>query len=255
MATSERGDLVIEGLKVRLEGKEIVRGVDLRVRPGEVHAIMGPNGTGKSTLSMAIMGHPRYRDVSGRMLLGDLLLNDLEPHERARAGLFLAMQAPVEIAGVPVADFLRASAQAVQGDGFSGLRFRKDLTAEMERLGVERSFLTRYLNVGFSGGERKRSELLQMRLLKPRFALVDEIDSGLDIDALRRVAEGIRDLAADGTGVLIVTHYQRILDHLPPDWVHVMSEGRIARSEPGMYLAQELERGGYDAVLAAGATA
>jgi len=241
--------LVIDSLRVRIEGKEVVRGVSLTVEPGTVHALMGPNGTGKSSLALALMGHPRYDDVEGTARIGDAELLEMSPDERARAGLFLAMQYPSEIPGVPVADFLRTAFHALGNKKVSQIAFRKSLEEEMQALGMDPSFATRYLNEGFSGGEKKRSEIVQARTLKPRFAILDEIDSGLDIDALKAVAHGIGEMRAGGTGILIITHYRRVLDHLPPDHVHIMAGGRIVRSAPGLQLAEELEADGYEAFV------
>jgi Fe-S cluster assembly ATP-binding protein len=241
--------LVIEDFKVSIEDSMIVKGVSLTVKPGEVHALMGPNGTGKSSLALALAGHPRYDDVDGDIRIGSISLLFLPPEERARAGLFLAMQYPSEIPGVSVADFLRTAHQALGRRKTSPLAFRRSLEREMKTLGMDPSFAGRYLNEGFSGGEKKRSEVVQARVLKPRFAVLDEIDSGLDIDALKAVARGIHEMREAGVGILIITHYRRILDHLPPDHVHIMSGGRIVRSAPGMKLAEELEASGYEALV------
>jgi len=242
-------NLVLDNIYVRVEDKPIVRGLSLTIRPGEVHALMGPNGTGKSSLSLALMGHPRYGEVEGSARLGETELFGLSPDQRARAGLFLAMQAPAEIPGVPVSDFVRSARQELGLESMSGMKFNRLLQSEMELVGLDAAFAGRYLNEGFSGGEKKRAEVVQMRMLEPKFAILDEIDSGLDIDALVAVARGIGELVAGGMGVLVITHYRRLLDHLPPDMVHVMSRGEIVRSAPGMTLAEALEAGGYEAVV------
>jgi Fe-S cluster assembly ATP-binding protein len=236
---------VLEDLHVSIEDKEIVKGVSLTVRQGEKHAIMGPNGSGKSTLANAVMGHPAYTITSGRIrLLGDDI-TDLETDEKARRGLFLAFQYPVAVPGVSVANFLRSAVKARFGDEKAGKTFRQDLKRKFKELGVEPSFATRYLNDGFSGGEKKRLEILQMAMLEPRMALLDETDSGLDIDALKIVSEGVNLACGDDVGLLLVTHYQRILNYVEPDFVHVFMDGRIVRSG-GTELAHELEQKGYD---------
>ncbi|MBP7149242.1 MAG: Fe-S cluster assembly ATPase SufC [Acidobacteria bacterium] len=237
--------LQVEGLRVAIEGKEILKGVDLEVRRGEVHALMGRNGSGKSTLSNAIMGHPRYQVTAGRILLDGQDISGMSPDERARAGLFLAFQYPMAIPGVTVANFLRAATRAVLGDKLPVRQFRQRVTEEMDRLGIDHAFATRYVNDGFSGGEKKRVEILQMSLLQPKLALLDETDSGLDIDALRVVSEGINRNRGPERGMLLITHYQRILRYVAPDKVHVMIDGRVVRSG-GPELAHELEERGYD---------
>ncbi len=226
------------------QAKEIVHGVDLAVRAGEKHVLMGPNGSGKSTLAAALMGHPAYR-VQGEILLDGEPVADLPPHERARRGMFLGFQYPVAVPGVPVATFLRAALAARRGREIPVREFRKELAAAFRRLDIPRDFMGRYLNDGFSGGEKKRLEILQMLLLQPVFALLDETDSGLDIDALKVVSDGINAAAGPDTGVLLITHYQRILDHVRPDVVHVFMDGRVVRSG-GPELALELEERGYD---------
>ncbi|HOD66836.1 MAG TPA: Fe-S cluster assembly ATPase SufC [candidate division Zixibacteria bacterium] len=230
---------------VEVDGKEVVRGVSLTVRPGEVHAIMGPNGSGKSSLSLALMGHPSYRITAGEAWLEGRNLLEMEADERSRAGLFLAFQYPLAIPGVTVANFMRAAVQAHRGKGADMSDFRKVFLAHMAELGIDRQFAARYLNDGFSGGEKKRIEILQMTMLKPAMALLDETDSGLDIDALKMVAEGINRFHTERNGVLLVTHYQRLLNYVKPDYVHVMSRGRLVKSG-GPDLALELEAKGYD---------
>lgn len=239
--------LKVEDLHVEIEGKEILKGVSLEVKGGEVHALMGPNGSGKSTLSYALAGHPRYEITGGRAYLNGEDLLEMEVDERARAGLFLAFQYPSEISGVSMANFLRTAINARRGKGneISLLDFGKKLRKQMERLQMDENFASRYLNEGFSGGEKKRSEILQMALLEPHIAILDETDSGLDIDALRIVSDGVNALRGPELGVLCITHYQRILRYLEPDVVHIMLDGRIVESG-GKELAEQLEEKGYD---------
>lgn len=239
--------LEIKGLHVEIEGKEILKGVDLTINSNEVHAIMGPNGTGKSTLAQAIMGHPRYEVTAGTITLDGEDVLEMEVDERARAGLFLAMQYPSEITGVTNADFLRTAINSnrEEGDEVPLMGFIRELDKNMESLEMDEDMATRYLNEGFSGGEKKRNEILQLKMLKPSIAVLDEIDSGLDIDALRIVSEGINDMRGENFGCLIITHYQRLLDYIKPDHVHVMMQGKIAQSG-GPELAKKLEEQGYD---------
>jgi Fe-S cluster assembly ATP-binding protein len=235
--------LEIQGLHVEVEGKPILKGVDLCVETGEIHALMGPNGSGKSTLSNVLMGHPKYKVSQGRILFQGEDVAGLKTDERARKGMFLAFQYPVAVPGVSVANFLRASLKA--GGGEAAVQsFRRRLREEMGRLKIDEKFASRYVNDGFSGGEKKRLEILQMSLLAPSLLILDEIDSGLDIDALRIVSEGINRAAARPCGVLLITHYRRILDYVRPSRVHVLLEGRIARSG-GPELPAELEKVGY----------
>ncbi|HEX8203003.1 MAG TPA: Fe-S cluster assembly ATPase SufC [Isosphaeraceae bacterium] len=249
--------LQIENLHVAIGGKEILRGVDLTLRQGEVHALMGPNGSGKSTLSYALMGHPNYEVTAGTATLDGVNLLELEPDERAKAGLFLAFQYPTSIPGVTVANFLRHAVTNVrdpdrkEGHELIPMReFRKELRAEMDELGMDPEFARRYLNEGFSGGEKKRAEVLQLALLKPAFAILDETDSGLDIDAVRVVSEGVNRVAARAAmGVLVITHYQRILNYIKPQFVHILLGGKIVESG-GPELVDALEREGYDWVRA-----
>ncbi len=240
-------ELKIEGLQVAIEGKQILHGVDLTVRGGEIHAIMGPNGTGKSTLASSLMGHPKYSVVGGRASLDGENLLDMGVDERARKGLFLAMQYPSEVSGVSNANFMRMALNSRLGEGneIPVLKFHRELQRKMKALSMDASFSERYLNEGFSGGEKKRNEILQMTVLQPRIAILDEIDSGLDIDALRIVAQGVNSLRGPEFGLLIITHYQRLLDYITPDFVHVMMQGKIVRSG-GQELAKELEVRGYD---------
>ncbi len=245
MATLEIRDLHVS-VQTETGAKEILRGVELTVRSGETHAIMGPNGSGKSTLAYAIAGHPKYTITSGTVTLDgeDLLSKSVD--ERARAGLFLAMQYPVEVAGVTVSNFLRTAKTAIDGQAPSLRHWVKDMKGAMESLRMDPSFAERDVNAGFSGGEKKRHEILQMELLKPKMAILDETDSGLDVDALKVVSEGVnRVREGSDIGVLLITHYTRILRYIKPDFVHVFVDGRIV-AEGGPELADELEASGYD---------
>jgi Fe-S cluster assembly ATP-binding protein len=237
--------LEFSDIHVEVEGKEVVKGVSLTIKPGEIHAIMGKNGSGKSSLSNALAGHPAYRISSGTAALDGHNLAEMEADERSRAGLFLAFQYPVAIPGVTVANFLRTALQAHRGKDADMTDFRKLLKTEMKVLGVDEVFATRYLNDGFSGGEKKRIEILQMSILRPKMAILDETDSGLDIDALKTVAEGINRFHNDQNGILLVTHYQRLLNYIKPDYVHVMMDGRLVKSG-GPELALKLEDLGYE---------
>ncbi|MCX7975450.1 MAG: Fe-S cluster assembly ATPase SufC [Bellilinea sp.] len=244
-------ELIIRNLRVSIDGKEILKGVNLTLPKGEVHAIMGPNGTGKSTLAYTLMGHPAYEVTEGEVIFKGQNILELEPDERSRLGIFLAFQYPVAIPGVTVANFLRTAvnarrrAQNPEDKGIPIPEFRKMLKAKMELLKIDPSFAGRYLNDGFSGGEKKRAEILQMAVLQPEIAILDETDSGLDIDALRIVAEGVNALRGENLGVLVITHYQRILNYIRPDVVHVMMDGRIVETGDAE-LALHLEEHGYD---------
>src|SRR3990172_12783413 len=244
-------DLEIRNLHAGIDGKEILKGVDLTLKQGEIHALMGPNGTGKSTLAYVLMGHPSYEVSEGKVLFKDQNILDLEPDERSRLGIFLAFQYPTAIPGVSVANFLRtainARRKAENGDdkGISIPEFRRSLKEKMDLLKMDHSFAGRYLNEGFSGGEKKRAEVLQMAALYPEIAVMDETDSGLDIDALRIVSEGVNTLRGPELGVLVITHYQRILNYVKPDYVHIMLDGRIVESG-GADLALHLEEQGYE---------
>jgi Fe-S cluster assembly ATP-binding protein len=244
-------ELVIKNLHVSIEGKEILKGVDLTVKQGETHAIMGPNGTGKSTLAYTLMGHPNYTVTAGEVSFKGQNLLELRPDERSRAGIFLAFQYPVAIPGVTVANFLRTAVNArrratnPEDKGVPIPEFRKMLKERMTLLKMDAAFAGRYLNDGFSGGEKKRAEILQMATLKPEIAILDETDSGLDIDALRIVAEGVNALSGPELGTLVITHYQRLLDYIKPHFVHIMLDGRIVESG-GPDLALHLEEQGYD---------
>ena len=244
-------ELNIRDLHVNIEGKEILKGVNLTVNQGEVHALMGPNGTGKSTLAYALMGHPNYEISKGEVWFKGVNILDLGPDERSHLGLFLAFQYPVSIPGVSVANFLRSvinSKRKAENPSDKGIpipEFRKMLKDRMDLLKMDHSFAGRYLNEGFSGGEKKRAEVLQMAALKPEIAVMDETDSGLDIDALRIVSEGVNTLRGPELGVLVITHYQRILNYIEPDFVHIMLDGRVVETG-GPELALHLEEQGYD---------
>ncbi|MBA2629932.1 MAG: Fe-S cluster assembly ATPase SufC [Thermoleophilaceae bacterium] len=247
--------LEVQNLHVRIAEREILHGVNLKVRKGETHALMGPNGSGKSTLANTLMGNPNYEVTEGRILLNGEDLTEADPDERARAGLFMAFQYPATIPGVSVANFLRMAVNARREEAIKVKEFGQILGKNMELLNIDRAFTSRYLNEGFSGGEKKRAEILQLAMLAPDFAVLDETDSGLDIDALRIVSGGVNALRDENRGFLIITHYTRILGYVRPDFVHIMLDGRIVR-EGGPELADELEDKGYEFVregVAAGA--
>ncbi len=249
--------LEIQNLHVRTEDFEILHGVDLNIAKGETHALMGPNGSGKSTLANALMGSPSYEVTDGKILLDGDDFTEADPDERARAGLFMAFQYPATIPGVSVANFLRMAMNAKRDEPIKVKQFGQELKANMDLLRIDREFTSRYLNDGFSGGEKKRAEILQLAMLKPAFAVLDETDSGLDIDALRVVSDGVNAMRGAEMGTLIITHYTRILEYVTPDFVHIMLDGRIVR-EGGAELASELEDKGYDFIreeAAAGRTA
>mgnify|MGYP000377392900 CR=1 FL=1 len=246
--------LSIRDLHVSVEGKPILRGVSLDLRQGEIHALMGPNGSGKSTLAYTLIGHPKYEITRGTMTLDGQPLNELDPCQRARLGLFLAFQYPVTIPGVKVADFLRHAVTNIrqphrkEGEGLLPMReFRKELKQRMEELGMDPDFARRYLNEGFSGGEKKRMEILQLAMLRPKFAILDETDSGLDSDAVRVVSEGLRKLSGPEMGVLIITHHERLLEYNVPQYTHVMLAGKIVETGDAA-LAHELHNQGYTAI-------
>ena len=243
--------LEIKDLHVEIDGKEILKGVNLTINTNEVHAIMGPNGTGKSTLASAIMGHPKYVVTQGEVLIDGENVLEMEVDERAKAGLFLGMQYPSEIAGVTNADFLRSAinARREEGNEISLMKFIRELDKTMEFLEMPEEMSQRYLNEGFSGGEKKRNEILQMMMIKPTFGILDEIDSGLDIDALKVVSKGINEMRGEGFGCLMITHYQRLLNYITPDQVHVMMQGKVVKSG-GSELAQRLEAEGYEWIKA-----
>src|SRR3982075_3228030 len=246
--TAKMADLEIRDLHVRTEDHEILRGVDLDINRGEIHALMGPNGSGKSTLANTLLGHTAYEITEGSFSFKGEDITEAEPHDRAKAGLFLAFQYPVAVPGVSVANFLRMAINAKREEPIQVKEFRTQLQHAIDLLDVDRAFTSRHLNDGFSGGEKKRAEILQMAMLQPDVAILDETDSGLDIDALRTVAEGVQRLHDEqGLGVLIITHYQRILHHVKPDFVHILLDGRIVL-EGGVELVERLEREGYDQI-------
>jgi Fe-S cluster assembly ATP-binding protein len=247
--------LEIQNLHVRTEDKEILKGVNLKIAKGETHALMGPNGSGKSTLANTIMGNPNYEVTDGRVLVNGEDMTEADPDDRARAGVFMAFQYPATIPGVSVANFLRTAVNARREEPIKVKEFGSVLRAKMDLLHIDPDFTKRYLNEGFSGGEKKRAEILQLAMLKPDFAILDETDSGLDIDALRIVSDGVNALRGPEMGTLIITHYTRILQYVTPDYVHIMLNGRIVR-EGGRELADELEEKGYEWIreeVAAGA--
>lgn len=237
--------LEIKNLHVGIEGKEILKGVDLVVNSGEVHAIMGPNGTGKSTLASALMGHPKYEVTEGEAYLDGENLLDMEVDERARAGLFLAMQYPAEVPGVTNSDFMRQALKATSGKDVGLFEFALKYEKTVEELKMRPDLAHRYLNEGFSGGERKRNEILQLKVLKPKFAVLDEIDSGLDVDALKIVGSNVSELVNDEFGCILITHYQRILDYIKPTNVHIMIDGKIVLSG-GQELIEKIDQNGYE---------
>ncbi|RJO59849.1 Fe-S cluster assembly ATPase SufC [Candidatus Parcubacteria bacterium] len=239
--------LKILNLKVKVEGKLILQDFSLEVKPGEIHALMGPNGSGKSTLAYALMGHPRYSISQGKVILDNKIITKASPDERARAGLFLSFQYPVEINGVTVRNFLRSSLKALQGD-VNLLKFQRSLEKLMNLLKIKPEFQSRSINEGFSGGEKKRMEILQLLMLKPKYAVLDETDSGLDIDALKLVAKGIKLAQKQGTGCIVITHYFRILKHLLPDRTHILANGRLIASGDRK-LARQIESRGYGDLL------
>jgi Fe-S cluster assembly ATP-binding protein len=237
--------LKIENLQVEIDGQEIVKGLDLEVGKGEIHAIMGPNGSGKSTLANVLMGHPRYEVTGGTITFQGEDVFELEPDERAKLGMFLAFQYPSEVPGVSVANFLRTAVNSVREEELSPMEMYRLLQEKMSIMQMDPKFAERYLNEGFSGGEKKRNEILQMLMLDPKLAIMDETDSGLDIDALQVVARGVNELRAPEFSAIIITHYQRILRYIEPDHVHVMLDGRLVTSG-GKELADDLEEKGYD---------
>jgi Fe-S cluster assembly ATP-binding protein len=246
MSDSNQPLFEIKNLRVAIEGKEILRGVDLTINPGEIHAVMGRNGSGKSTMAYVLMGHPHYEVLEGSVLYKGQDLLELDTDERSRLGLFLAFQYPMAIPGVTVAKFLHSALKARSESGEVAVKdFRMNLKGAMELLGVDSTFANRYVNDGFSGGEKKRLEILQMFMLEPSLCILDETDSGLDIDALKTVAEGVNAMRSDDRSMLMITHYQRLLNYVVPDVVHVMMDGRIVRTG-GVELAEKLEERGYE---------
>jgi Fe-S cluster assembly ATP-binding protein len=252
--TDKQPLLELRDLHVAIDDKEIVKGVNLTVNEGEIHALMGPNGSGKSTLANTIMGHPRYSVTGGEIRFRGENILDLPPDERARRGLFLSFQYPTAIPGVTMVNFLRRAVNSVRGEEMPVRQFRTLLQEKMKLLKVDEDFARRYVNDGFSGGEKKKAEILQMGVLQPKLALLDETDSGLDVDALRIVAEGVNAVAGPEMGVLLITHYQRILNYIKPDVVHVLADGRLIKSG-GPDLAQQIENRGYDWLIRGGEAA
>jgi Fe-S cluster assembly ATP-binding protein len=248
-AMSEQPFFEVRDLHAAVEGREILQGVNLTINRGEIHALMGPNGSGKSTLAYTLMGHPKYEVTAGEIWFRGENIVGLSPDERARRGMFLAFQYPVGIPGVPLATFLRTAIKARTGQEVSALEFRRRVREGLQRLKMDESFATRYLNEGFSGGEKKKAEVLQLALLRPQLAILDETDSGLDIDAIRIVADGVKQVLSPDMGVLLITHYENFLKHITPDYVHVLYRGRIVTSG-GRELADRLQAEGYDPLLA-----
>jgi Fe-S cluster assembly ATP-binding protein len=238
--------LKIENLKTQIEGKDILKDLNLEIDKGEVHAIMGPNGAGKSTLANTLMGHPKYEVIDGEMIFEGEVLNVLKANERAKKGLFLSFQYPEEIPGVTVENFLRTAKIAVTGKPLKVMAFKKALKEKMELLEMKEEYAQRYLNQGFSGGEKKKNEILQMAILEPKLAILDETDSGLDVDAIRIVAQGVNALKSSENSMLIITHHNKILDYLKPDFVHIMVDGKIVKTGD-FSLAKEIEANGYEA--------
>lgn len=242
-----RSELEIKNLHVSIEGKKILNGINLKIAQGEMHVLMGPNGSGKTTLSYVLMGHPKYKIGGGKVLFDGQDITGMTPDKRAKLGLFLGFQYPVEIPGVSLKNFLWASYKNLSNGKSSFVDFNEKFSEEMDRLCMDKTFANRYLNDGFSGGEKKRAEMLQLSLLKPKIAVMDEIDSGTDVGAMKIVANGIRKSVEENTGVLLITHYQRILNHIKPDFVHVMVDGRIVKTGDAD-LAKEIEDKGYEAI-------
>lgn len=240
--------LEIKNLHSRADEKDILKGLHLTVHPGEIHVIMGPNGAGKSTLANAIMGHPKHTITDGDILFDGELINDTKVDERARKGLFLSFQYPEEIPGVTVENFLRTSKSAKDGKKYGFLEFHKLILSKLELLGIGKEYLKRYLNVGFSGGEKKKNEILQMAVLEPKLAFLDETDSGLDIDAIKTVANGVKKLTTDQNAMVVITHYNKIIDYLQPDYVHVLVDGKIIKTGD-ISLANEIDASGFASVV------
>ncbi len=236
--------LSLKGVKSEVEGKEILKGVDLTINKGEVHVIMGPNGAGKSTLASILVGHPKHELVEGEIILDGENINELEVDERAQKGIFLSFQYPEEIPGLTVEDFLRTAKEAVTGEKQYLMQFHNELVEKMEKLHINPEYAERHLNVGFSGGEKKKNEILQMAVLEPKLAILDETDSGLDIDATKIVFEGVKTLKNDETAMLIITHYDKVLEYLQPDFVHILMDGKIVKTG-GIELVESIEKEGY----------
>lgn len=236
--------LELKNLYISVENKEVVRGLDLEINMGEIHAIMGPNGSGKSSLANTIAGHPKYKITKGQILLDSKNITNLSPSDKAKAGLFLSMQHPPEIVGVTISNFLRTTVAELTGENQNPIKFYNALSERLKELNIDEKFAKRYLNVGFSGGEKKQMEILQLLTLNPKYAILDEIDSGLDVDALKMVSKGIKTFHTKDNAVLLITHYNRILQYLEPDFVHIMKSGRIVESG-GKKLAERIEKEGY----------
>ena len=241
--------LSISNLKVNIEEIEILKGIHLNIKEGETHVIMGPNGGGKSTLAYALMGHPKYEIADGEIEFQEELINDLSPDKRAKKGMFLSFQYPEEIPGVTVEEFLRTAKTSVTGEVQRIIPFKKLLKEKMEQLEMKEEYAGRYLNQGFSGGEKKKNEILQMSILEPRLVILDETDSGLDVDAIRIVAEGVKNFKTEKNSILVITHYNKLLEYLKPDYIHILMDGRIVKTG-GMELAQEIDERGYENIKA-----
>lgn len=237
--------LEVKGLESKIEDKVILKGLDLTVNKGEIHVIMGPNGAGKSTLANVLMGHPKHNIINGKILYNNEIINVMKVDERARKGIFLSFQYPEEIPGVTVENFLRTAKSSVTGQKVGIMKFRKTLKEKMELLEMKDEYANRYLNDGFSGGEKKKNEILQMALLEPKLAILDETDSGLDVDAIRIVSNGVKKLANENNAIIVITHYNKILDYLKPDFVHVLFDGKIVKTG-GIEIANEIEKNGFE---------
>ncbi|HEY8362134.1 MAG TPA: Fe-S cluster assembly ATPase SufC [Tissierellaceae bacterium] len=237
--------LSIKNLRVNVDEKEILKGLDLEINKGEIHVIMGPNGSGKSTLAYTLMGHPKYKIVDGTIEFDGEIINDLKADERAKKGIFLSFQYPEEIQGITVEDFLRTAVTSVTGKIPGVMAFKKLLKEKMKLLEMNEEYASRYLNVGFSGGEKKKNEILQMSILEPKLAILDETDSGLDVDAIRIVAEGVKRIKDESRSILVITHYNKLLDYLKPDYIHILLNGKIVKTG-GMELADEIDKEGYE---------
>lgn len=237
--------LSINNLKVNIEDKEILNGLNLNIGEGEIHVIMGPNGGGKSTLAYTLMGHPKYEIVDGEIEFDGELINDLKADKRAKKGIFLSFQYPEEIPGVTVEEFLRTAKTSVSGETQKLISFKKLLKEKMEQLEIKEEYASRYLNLGFSGGEKKKNEILQMSILEPKLAILDETDSGLDVDAIRIVAEGVKRIKDEKRSILVITHYNKLLDYLEPDYIHILIDGKIVKTG-GIELAKEIDESGYE---------
>lgn len=237
--------LDIKNLKVNIDENQILKGVNLSIKEGEVHIIMGPNGSGKSTLAYTLMGHPSYEITDGEIYMDDELINELSPDKRAKKGLFLSFQYPEEIPGVTVEEFLRTAKTALTGETQKIIPFKKLLKEKMNSLDIKEEYASRYLNVGFSGGEKKKNEILQMSILEPRLAILDETDSGLDVDAIKVVAEGVKNIKDDTKSILIITHYNKLLDFIKPDYIHIFLDGRIVKTG-GLEIAKEIDEIGFE---------